>query len=312
MLCLRYRRLLVPYIECELDERVRAKVEAHMSRCERCAAEVELIRSVSGAIKSFEVPAMEPAPDLWAKVSARIEREVARPARRPWVRITQAVTACAAAVFVGVVGMSLLNMNAPTESRLPPEAKKPAAGVEDRTPGSKGVDVPTAVVAAAPSRMPAPVESPPVVSGGRIAPAPRVRVYVPRRQPVVERLAAAPPVTVRSVPGESVETVRRDPAAPLAEDARERFSESGIVVAKHGETGRLRRGVPAAPSMGLSPASPGRPFVGDTASAEETATYGADLAAREVMAAVGAEGESVVDALNETEGVRIAALFTYP
>jgi len=355
MLCLRYGRLLVPYIECDLDERVRAKVERHVSRCARCAAELEVIRSVSGAIKSAEAPAMEPAPDLWAKVSARIEREAMRSAPRPWIRVTQTASACAAAVFVAVVGVSLMHPNLPQESARPSLLKKEAPAVESRVAESRGAEPAGPAVAGLPRPdRAAPVESTRVAAARMTAPAPRMRAYT-AKQPVAGKwFAAAPPpdsydkkdaapsgdkeaVAERAVVGTTLPM-----GAAVGGSAMDRVGIDGPARESSDEAGNLARGAVAAAPAAAPPTSmylhaAAKPSVGglpsttlsriasgtERASATSAPTEeagvktdrfyaGEDLSDHGSAVARGDKGESVVDALNKTEGVRIAALFTYP
>jgi hypothetical protein len=369
MLCLKYKRLLVPYMECELDERVRAKVERHVSRCARCAAELELIRSVSGAIKSAEMPAMEPAPDLWARVSARIEREATRPAPRPWIRVTQAASACAAAVFVAVVGISLMHTNPPPQS-LPPASEKKIPAVANRAARSTGAETHGPAVASLPrpSRT-APAEGTRVAVGVSNVPAPPMRPH-PGRKPAGSRSypAAPPPVWYEKKDVDRLAEAPKPPAAsPTDEEAvgdrvavgttaAKAATAAGAVLdtgvfeapnrsasAPHGDLSRadFALAVPSAPppagtaEYGVSTVA--KPSLDDASRIARSSPTSAaarsyerhpstevagappshfyadmGLAAGRLTVAGDEKAESVVDALNETEGVRIAALFTYP
>jgi hypothetical protein len=111
----------MPYAEGALGADVAAKVERHTASCARCAAELEMIRSVTCALGAADVPAKEPANDLWAKVSARIADESARPASSPRLGIAAGF---AAAVLVGVVGIKLLAPN------MAPVATRDVSGVK--------------------------------------------------------------------------------------------------------------------------------------------------------------------------------------
>lgn len=107
MLCFRYRKLLVPYSEGVLDPMVTSKVEKHLASCTACRAELECVKSVSGALRGDEEPAIEPSPDLWARVRSQIEPQSA-PAPVRGSRIPQFAYASAALVFVAVLGWGVI------------------------------------------------------------------------------------------------------------------------------------------------------------------------------------------------------------
>ena len=116
MMCFRYRKLLVPYSEGGLDARTRARVERHLGLCKSCAADLRAIQSVRQALTRSDNPAMEPAPDLWAKVNARITEE---PIRRDSIARTWALRiapAAAAAVLMAVVASSIMRPHPPAKS----------------------------------------------------------------------------------------------------------------------------------------------------------------------------------------------------
>lgn len=123
--CIIYRRLLIPYSEGSLDERRRARMERHISGCERCRAELEMIRSVSGALRCVESPAMEPAHDLWAKVSARIADEPPPARHSTWLTW---LPAGAAAVLTAVIALSVWHPS-PAPVRLAEGGNKSGARV---------------------------------------------------------------------------------------------------------------------------------------------------------------------------------------
>ena len=105
MLCFRYRRLLIPYSEGELGTGAANKLERHLVKCDRCRTELDGIRLVAGALCDTAAPAMEPADDLWARVSARIADEPVRVASRQWFGHVRGLAAgAAAAVLVAVIG----------------------------------------------------------------------------------------------------------------------------------------------------------------------------------------------------------------
>ena len=316
MFCSRYKRLLVPYVECELDERGRARVESHVLHCPRCAQELELVRAVSGALRSTQIPAMEPAPDLWAKVSARIERETTNPANRG-IRLTQTASVCAAVVLAVVVGASLIRTNLPPETgRLTGPAKH---AVEGRTPGSKSTRPPTqtsppgdAAISSAP--LPGQVTH---VASGVVQKRPAVRPHVRERRPLVKQSAhnlAQPPGPAPAVEPEQA-------AAPAAANESTSTTNLSGIAAGPARAGALTANADAAGTMDArSVPGAAAAHMGESESyclAYEPGAKAAAFRARsdyfpEALEPHGRLGESVVDALNETEGVRTAALFTYP
>lgn len=100
MLCFRYKKLLVPYAEGTLDEQTHERMRMHIERCKRCAAELHTIESMSKALCQA-APQVEPAEDLWTKVSARIADENTAPARRVWMPKTAAAGLIAVLIVVG-------------------------------------------------------------------------------------------------------------------------------------------------------------------------------------------------------------------
>lgn len=336
MWCARYRRLLVPYIECELGERERAKVEAHLSRCPSCAGEAELIKSVSGALRASETPAMEPAPDLWAKVSARIERKTPSAAPRPWLRVTPAASACAAAVLVAAVGIGLMRANMPAEvpSVQPAVTRVDRGDATEVKPATSSVRVAQykhtirnagSISNGAPVR---PKSPQPLHRFRQIARVPgkqAVPLPPPPAAGVVVAKADGPaavgePVTLTA---ESAGLAKRASSSLTGNDAYgvtltgdfadevPTTAPAPAIVAVPEEAAANDGTVPAGTSsLGRDLTSPGRK---DTmhwrydALAAKPATRG--VASR---AAGDNKSESVVDELNKTEGVHIAALFRYP
>ncbi|MCE5314783.1 MAG: hypothetical protein ABFD49_03400 [Armatimonadota bacterium] len=105
MLCHRCRKLLISYSENSLDEHSSTRLERHLAHCDQCRCELEMVRSVSSALRQADNPAMEPAPDLWAKVNARISDEPT-PAKRSW--IWSLMPAGVAAVLVAVIALAII------------------------------------------------------------------------------------------------------------------------------------------------------------------------------------------------------------
>jgi anti-sigma factor RsiW len=143
MLCFRYKRLLVPYAEGTLDDRTSAGVEKHLASCDRCRAELACVKSVSDALRRTDVPASEPASDLWARVKEQIEAEPA-PVRAS--RLPQVAYTLAAFVFIGVLGWSLIPRQSGSE-RVTLTAKagtaRRAADVAPKDAAPKPASAPT-------------------------------------------------------------------------------------------------------------------------------------------------------------------------
>ncbi|MDQ3803940.1 MAG: zf-HC2 domain-containing protein, partial [Acidobacteriota bacterium] len=65
------RPLLSPYLDRELDERGRARVEAHLVRCAACRAECEELRAAAAVASRLRLPdAVPTAFPLWLKQQA--------------------------------------------------------------------------------------------------------------------------------------------------------------------------------------------------------------------------------------------------
>jgi hypothetical protein len=64
---------LSPYLDGELDDLHRARLEAHLAGCADCAAVLADLRAIVAAAPQY--PGREPARDLWAQIEARLETE---------------------------------------------------------------------------------------------------------------------------------------------------------------------------------------------------------------------------------------------
>jgi len=294
MLCFRYRKLLMPYSEGVLGADVAAKVKRHAASCPRCAAELEMIRTVTRALGSADVPVKEPADDLWARVSARIANEPVRRAPTPKLGIAAGV---AAAVLVGLIGMKLLMPGAARvvapepvgvkemARTTPLIASKPRPAVELKSqprlqpPASKPVEIASLPVGR------------PAFSGK-----PDNRVYADTGAGAEPDLRAAergtPPAAVplASTPAAEVYRAAKDVAptpAGSASDARagegNLHVESEAAAPTASTLGANGRHYPAAPNSAY--------YCNDTTKAASTV--------------------SIVDELSETEGIRTAAIFSY-
>lgn len=265
MWCFRYRRLLIPYSEGELGERARRAVERHLSTCRGCAADPEEIRTVSGALRSADLAAAEPAADLWLKVSERIA-DGATPARKPYRRLPQAASAFAGAVLVAAVGFYAMRADlqpvAPTPddrqahvatgapnreetaAAAPAEfghSKKPGAAAYHRVPHKPaGAGGKPGSIASAPTTAPAsastpakPVATPP--SAAREVSEPPAAASVPElafgaRSVARTRPSAAPEESPedRSVPRAYLSENRAGDAPEVYEGAPKQFEAADV------------------------------------------------------------------------------------
>lgn len=336
MLCFRYRKLLIPYSEGALSAGVAAKVERHVAKCSCCAAELDMIRSVVCALGNADVPAKEPANNLWARVSARIADEAVRPA--PSARLGIAA-GFAAVVLVGVIGIKLLTPGAPVV--------KPGADRQDR--------VATAVTSQAkPDKVKEPAPKPAPKPDAKPQPKPEPQPPAQKPQPSPEHRWFAD----ASLKTKLYRTGGREKASKATVVAASAVKSDGVVDSlSMGTTGRSvhnaigmsdnkdDRWMAGASLRGVSNADikanreiakPEDMTLGFSASGARFAAApatppGADAPARVAVNGTyaydggGVSGSyyadyattttvsttSVVDDLNETEGIRTAAIFSY-
>src|SRR5437867_4545898 len=64
---------LSPYLDGELDDLRRARLEAHLAGCAECAAVLADLRAIVAAAPEY--PGREPEADLWPEIEARLETE---------------------------------------------------------------------------------------------------------------------------------------------------------------------------------------------------------------------------------------------
>ena len=335
MMCYRYRKLLVPYSEGTLDERSARGLERHLERCASCAEELRVLRVVSGALRAVDQPAMEPAPDLWEKVSARIADQPA-PSRRSILRVPQAVSAAAVVLLVAVVGFNLIRSDANLTTRDEADVPANVSATRSSAPSADKVksaadndaDMAPSLEASTEARVfgqevaGKPLAKQPkrpsgVVDGGSSGGAPRAAFdRAPRR-------AIAPPESTEAT---SAKAVAAAPEPPL-ESVRLYAEDSvGLMAA-----GRAFRSAPAPMSaarevervVAVPAAVAAEPadveargdtsygtYVADSVADADTMGYGCVLG-MSVTSARDADSPAV-DVLNETEGIRTAALFSYP
>ncbi|MEP6621005.1 MAG: zf-HC2 domain-containing protein [bacterium] len=134
------RDLLPDLLHERLDEAMRAKVEAHVDGCEDCAAELALLRELSGVLRR--------APELDIAAIAGAIPMYRAPVRRSWVgwRTAAAITLMVA----GGSSMLVLRRNVspvPDSLALPPSAvsDSPSALVPAPVPAPAGVSAPVTI-----------------------------------------------------------------------------------------------------------------------------------------------------------------------
>ena len=289
MWCFRCKRLLIPYSEGETDERTRDKVERHLAKCERCASDLEAIRCVSDALLASEGPNVEPAPDLWANVSARIAHEAPPRPRRVWLRSPQAISAAAAAVLIAAVGLTMVRMDIGTRQDVPePAARITGAGNHRPVPAEEPKRTGTAALA--PMKAP---EQPTVAEGPVAAPTGRAD-YLGRLDEVVVADAAPGPREAERPRVPKMSTTKR---APVAERSRPDLEEVDLDSTHLAAAGVMAdRSIVGAPLPSeAAPTSPAAAAPADEAVMTDY-YHDADIAARPDVRGT----ESVVDALNES------------
>lgn len=104
------------YHDGELSAARRVEVEAHLSKCPSCAAELESLRSLSALfrVSPAEAPGSRVLAELHEQVDALTERSV--------LRFAQLLSGIAAAVLIGVGGWLMT---------APAAAPQPAGGWEE-------------------------------------------------------------------------------------------------------------------------------------------------------------------------------------
>ena len=132
MSCEEFARHLADYLEHDLDEGTRVRMEFHSRNCARCASLVADIRALSAS--AAKLPPLMPSRDLWAGIAARIETPVvalnpsgetrAQRASRP--RWRGAWTALAAAGLVAVTATVTYQVTSRSALRTQTVAAKPA------------------------------------------------------------------------------------------------------------------------------------------------------------------------------------------
>jgi anti-sigma factor RsiW len=104
MFCFRYRKLLMPYSEDALQPEAARRVAGHLESCARCREELSAITLAGETLRRTEIPAMEPAGDLWDRIRCEIEQQ---PQARPVWRV-RSFQAASAAVLGAVLLLFVL------------------------------------------------------------------------------------------------------------------------------------------------------------------------------------------------------------
>jgi|GEM_PF-1685717 len=338
----------MPYSEGVLGADAAAKVERHLSGCPRCAAELEMIRSVTCALGVADVPAREPANDLWAKVSARIADEPVRTASSSRLGIAAGF---AAAVLVGALSIKLMS---PTSVPVVHSTRGTKDKVAVLTPATSGEAKPPAPEAQPkPEAKPQPreqaqPESKPTPPANR--PAAPERKYFARsnswyydRSGVVvanadkavapAKSAAASGDASRAIAAKGFGLANGAASARIAKSIGGTVSDGSpassparggrVAGTSDGDQGTVMAcsvtGRPSAPSAAPAPVALAVPTLGDAPArvslgvegvvVDGTANASCYYAYCDTTTA--APTTSVVDELNETEGIRTAAIFSY-
>ncbi len=86
---------MMPYIEGMLDGATKLQFEQHLTSCESCREECKVIGRMQRVLQSAAPEAVEPATDLWARVSAQIQPEQTARISKPWWKTAPAIGAVA-------------------------------------------------------------------------------------------------------------------------------------------------------------------------------------------------------------------------
>ena len=78
---LRYRRLLSPYIDGELNAHLRSRIEQHLNGCYGCRALCEGMSMASRLVSNIAVPVAVPVPQGFRRRFANTQRPRSRAAK---------------------------------------------------------------------------------------------------------------------------------------------------------------------------------------------------------------------------------------
>ncbi len=131
--CKKIEKLLIRYLEGDLDEQFKSFIEKHLQECRQCEGEFLLLKQILETAKSEEVPsppaeAGSVGEDYWANYTARLWQKIEAGkmpvASGEWVRpLRWAVPAFALAILLIVCVNSFYKK----ESSVPSTTKAPAA-----------------------------------------------------------------------------------------------------------------------------------------------------------------------------------------
>ena len=140
--CDEFAEQLAGYLEHDLDEGTRVRMELHSRRCASCAALLADMRALS--MTAAKLPPLTPSRDLWAGIAERIETPVvalnpsgetsAHRATRP--RWRGAWMALAAAGLVAVTATVTYEVTSRSSARTQTVAVKPALPDSPLTPAA--------------------------------------------------------------------------------------------------------------------------------------------------------------------------------
>ena len=74
MKCKKVNKLLVRYLEGDLNEQNKSSIEKHLQECKQCEGELILLKQILETAKSEEAPS--PSADYWASYSARLWQKI--------------------------------------------------------------------------------------------------------------------------------------------------------------------------------------------------------------------------------------------
>jgi hypothetical protein len=116
MSCEEFADHLAHYLEHDLDEGMRTRMEMHSHTCADCASLLADIRALT--MSATKLPQLTPSRDLWAGIAERIETPVValnpsgemfaqRPPRRTWRRVRMALAAAGLVAVTATVTYEL-------------------------------------------------------------------------------------------------------------------------------------------------------------------------------------------------------------
>ncbi len=126
MHCPRARRALSAYSSGELSPTKRAALEAHLSACESCRAEYDLLARSWDALLAVED--IEPSAEFERSTAAAVRAAATRSGRGPapgalWLRMAWACSLVLAIAIGGAVGRELVSPTTAMAASGPPESE---------------------------------------------------------------------------------------------------------------------------------------------------------------------------------------------